>query len=305
MSRYPNRTNRRSKCRFVGSFDCRFEFFVTLFSGQLFGCFDGILDCTLAGFSVDHHLAFILATACAPLMDNAHNLEGDLLVLLLTPIDQLAFIIPVSMGQGLNIHVATNDAIDDDPLSKLVTLFEIDSADQSLKGVSIHRFENALRFAIVLDKMRKAYFLSQLVETGTGYNLRTHLSKKTLTLIGVLLIEEICHDSAKDRIAQIFQSLIVDFAPVGSFLRFGLMNKGNLIKLRMAGDETENVLKKAVKVFVLTITLAKTPHYSKSSILKFLKSQADIVSTEAKSIAEGKMDITFTSLIESKVQRFD
>ena len=88
-------------CVVVGNHKC----LVGLFGSKLFGTFDGIADGRQLRLTVEVDAALIFAPPFAVSVQGAHYLESDLLLVLLPPVAEFSFEIPVGLGNLVNIKV--------------------------------------------------------------------------------------------------------------------------------------------------------------------------------------------------------
>ena len=131
-------------------------FLVSLFSGELLGGLDGVFDGVFSGSIVHFHAYIVVPSALLALNKGAFNLEADFLVVLLAPVDEFAFEIPFCVGHGIDVEVDVDDLVDNHVAGKVVAFFEVDGADEGLEGVAVDGFEDALRFAVVLNELGEA-----------------------------------------------------------------------------------------------------------------------------------------------------
>ena len=108
----------------------------------------------------------------------------------------------------------TQDTVDKHSTDKHVALVDIHRSHQRLEGVTADRLESARRVVLILDEVEQADSLRQLVETDATHNLRAQLGEETLALVGIFLVEEFRHNSAKHSVAKILQTLVVDAVAV-------------------------------------------------------------------------------------------
>lgn len=218
------------------------EFLVGLLCGELFGGFDGELYGVLCRFAVYFHTHIVLTAAVAALIGDFLHLEADLLVVFLSPVDELAFEIPVGVGHGIYVEVGAHDFLDDDATGELVAFLEIDGSNESFEGIAVNGLKHPLRLAVVLNQLREAYLLCQFVEVGAAYQLGTHLGEETFALMGIFFVEKFCHYGTEHCVAQIFEALVVDAPALPHIHRFGFVDEGYLVQLRVVGCESQHVL---------------------------------------------------------------
>ena len=148
----------------VGGDDALFlEFLVGLLGGELFGGFYGVFDGMFGRGIVDFDTDVVVAAALLALVEGALDLEADFLVVFLTPVDKFAFEVPVGVGHGVDIEVEIDYLVDYHATGEFVAFLEVDGTYESFEGVTVNRFEYALRLAVVLYQLGEAYFLGKLV----------------------------------------------------------------------------------------------------------------------------------------------
>lgn len=81
------------------------EGFVGFFGGELLGGLDGEADGMLVRLSIDEHADIVLGTVVVTLIEGALDLERDFDVLLLIEVDELAFIVPVGLGESVDVYL--------------------------------------------------------------------------------------------------------------------------------------------------------------------------------------------------------
>lgn len=204
-------------------------FLVGLLGCELLGGLDGVFDGVFSGSIVHFHAHIVVPSALLALNKGAFNLEADFLVVFLAPVYEFAFEIPFCVGHGVDVEVDVDDLVDNHVAGEVVAFFEVDCTDEGLEGVTVDGFEDALRFAVVLDELGEAYLLSQLVEVGTADEFGAHLGQIAFALAGVFLIEEFGHDGAEHGVAKVFETLVVDATSFAHVQRFRLVDKGDLV----------------------------------------------------------------------------
>ena len=169
-------------------------FLVGLLGGELLGGLDGVFDGVFGGGIVHFYADIVVSTALLALVEGALDLEADFLVVLLPPVDEFTFEVPIGVSHSIDIEMKVDYLVDDDTAGEFVAFLEVDGSYKCLEGVAVDGFEDALRFAVVLDELGEAYLLSQLVEVGTADEFGAHLGQIAFALAGVFLIEEFGHD---------------------------------------------------------------------------------------------------------------
>ena len=128
-------------------------FLVGFLGCELFGGLDGVFDGVLGWGVVYFDADIVLTAAFMALVHNALDFEGDFLVVFLSPVDEFALEVPVSMGHCIDIEVDVDYFIDKDAAGELVTFFKIDGTYKSLEGIAVDGFKDTLRDTVVLDKL--------------------------------------------------------------------------------------------------------------------------------------------------------
>lgn len=128
-------------------------FFIGFFGGELLGGLDGVFDGVFGWGVVYFDADIVLTAAFMALVHDSLDFEGDFLVVFLSPVDEFALEVPVSMGHCIDIEVDVDYFIDKDAAGELVTFFKIDGTYKSLEGISVDGFKDTLRYTVVLDKL--------------------------------------------------------------------------------------------------------------------------------------------------------
>ena len=235
-------------------------FLVGFFGGELLGSFDGVFDGVLGWCIVYFDADIVLTAAFMALVHNALDFEGDFLVVFLSPVDEFALEVPVSMGHCIDIKVDVDYFIDKDAAGELVTFFKIDGTYKSLEGIAVDGFKDTLRDTVVLDKLGEAYFLSQFVEVGPADEFGTHFGEESFSLVGIFFVKKFGHDSAKNSIAEVFETFIIDTPTLPSVDRLGLVDESYLIERDVVGSESQSVFEEKIKIFVFPFVAMEMEH---------------------------------------------
>ena len=67
--------------------------------------------------------------------------------------------------------------------------------------------------------------MSQFVEVGPADEFGTHFGEESFSLMGIFFIKKFGHDSAKNSIAEVFKTLVVDTPALPHFDRFGTVDE--------------------------------------------------------------------------------
>lgn len=195
----------------VGGDDALLLVFLVGFLGcELFGSLDGVFDGVFGGGIVHFYADIVVSTALLALVEGALDFEADFLVVLLPPVDEFTFEVPIGVSHGIDIEVKVDYLVDDDTAGEFVAFLEVDGSYKCLEGVAVDGFEDALRLAVVLNQLGEANLLGKFIQVGATDDFRPHLGEVTFALAGIFLVEEIRHDGTEYGIAKVFEPLVVD-----------------------------------------------------------------------------------------------
>ena len=208
----------------------------------------------------------------------AHYLERHLLVVLLTPVDELALEVPFSLSHLVDIDICAQQFVDDNLAGKTVATLQIYGAYQGLEGIAANRLEGPLGTALVLYELNHAYLARQLPEALAAHYLGPHLGEETLPLEGVFLVQVLRHNRAQYGVAEVFQALVVGAVAFGHS-RHRTVYERRMVQLGAPGCETQHVLEETVE-FGPFLLLGKQQHGS-----VFSESKTDVMAAKTESIA--------------------
>ena len=217
------------------------QLFEALFSGALFGAFDREIDSRADRLSVDRSLTLKLRARRA--VDRTKELERDLTMLPLSPIDKLAFIVPFLIGHSVDIDKEAEDTSGDDIIGDAVAAVEIDSADESLDGIATHRLKDAMLRAVIVDKVDEADTVRESVKANARDDFGAENGEEALVVMRIAFIEIIGHNSAKDSVAEVLETFVVERPSMSISMCGRLMSKSHLIEMDVVRAEAENVFK--------------------------------------------------------------
>ena len=188
---------------------------VGFLGGLLLGGLDGVVGGRLVGFAVDGGAAFVATAPGRPLLERVDDLECHLPAVFLAPVDEFALEVPVGVGNGVDVDVARDDAVDDYLARETVAFFEVDCADEGLESVAFNGFEYALRLAVVLYQLRQPDVVGEAVEAFAADNLCAQLGEVALALARVAAEQHFGHHRGEERVAEVLEPLVVYAAALG------------------------------------------------------------------------------------------
>ena len=190
------------------------EGLVGFFGGELLGTLDGVADGRLLGLAVDVDAALVLAASLTVAGHGAHYLEGDFFAVLLPPVDDFAFEVPVGLGNLVDVEVGAEELVNDEATGKSKAFLEVNGANERLKSVAAQALEGPFLATLVLDELGQPYLARQVAKTLAADNFGAHLGEEALPFHGVFPVKVLGHDGPQHRVAQVLKAFVVDAVAV-------------------------------------------------------------------------------------------
>ena len=140
--------------------------------------------------------------------------EYDLEVVFLAPLDQPALEVGLRLGQFVEVQGLEINPVDQQPVGELIPLVEVDGTYHRLEGIAVDMLLADARTGVRDDMPIQADFHGQLVERLPRHDLRPQLREEPLVPVGILDEKVVRGNGLYHGVAQEFEPLVVDRAPV-------------------------------------------------------------------------------------------
>ena len=140
--------------------------------------------------------------------------EYNLEVVFLAPLDQPALEVGLRLGQFVEVQGLEINSVDQQPVGELLSLVEVNGAYHRFEGIAVDVFLGNARTGVRDDMPIQADFHGQLVERLPRHDLRPQLREEPLVPVGIFDEKVVRGNGLYHGVAQEFEPLVVDRAPV-------------------------------------------------------------------------------------------